>query len=319
MKAYVLHGIGDIRLEEVEIPSPQEGEVLIRVCATGSDYLDIHPIYGEKARHFPFIPGHEFSGQVEAVGENVDSGWLHQRVGICPMLSCGDCPSCQKGRTELCMNCGYLGFEKNGGFAEFAVVPEKNLLQLPKNVSYEEAAMLEPLAAAVHAVRKMAPKPGDEVVVCGMSRIGVLLWMCLKDAGAENIYVIGEGDSQRKAAERAGVPFQNYRESTSMDLAGWVSRCTNGNGADIFFECTGENKWLMQAVDMMAPMGRICLVGKPHSDMDLRKEAYQAIRRKQLTLEGSWNASFDGTPEDDWHYALESLARFNRLPFLSFT
>lgn len=309
MKAYVLHGIGDIRLEEVEIPSPKKGEVLVKVCATGNDYLDLHPIYGKTPTHFPYIPGHEFSGKVEVIGESVDPGWLHQRVGVCPVLFCGNCSFCQEGRTELCINCGYLGFEKNGGFAEFVIVPEKNLLLLPENVSYEEAAMLEPLTVAIHAVRKMTPKPSDEVVICGMNQLGVLVWLCLKDAGVENIYVIGNDNSQRQMADKAGISSRNYVESTSVDLAEWISRCTHGNGADIMYECTGENKRLIQVVDMMAPMGKVCLVGKPYSDIDLEKETYTRIRKNQLVLEGSWNAFFDGTPEDDWHYALDRLAR----------
>lgn len=307
MKACVLHGVGDIHLENVEKPSPAEGEVLVRVHAVGIGSSDIEQIYTTGVNNYPLIPGHEFSGQVVSVGQNVDMGWLNQRVGICPVIPCHMCPSCQKGQYELCIDYGYFGVGRNGGFAEYVAVPTGNLVKLPDNVSYEQAAMLAPLAAAVHAMKKVSFVFGDSIFVCGVNIVGLLLLMCLKESG-KHVYAVGQGENQRQAVSGIGFPLEDYCDYGNEDLDRWVSERTRGKGADIFYELTGENEMFSRIVGLMAPMGRICLVGKPDCDINLGKAAYEKIRKDQLALIGSWNSVFTGSMEDDWSYALERVS-----------
>ncbi len=158
MKAWVLHGINEIRLETVELPALESGQALVAVKAAGICGSDIPRIYRTGAHRHPLIPGHEFSGVVESVGKETDSAWLGKRVGVFPLIPCGACGPCIKGQYEMCRNYGYLGSRRDGGFAEYVAVPAENLIELPDNVSFEEAAMLEPMAVAVHAVRRVLPE-----------------------------------------------------------------------------------------------------------------------------------------------------------------
>lgn len=307
MKAWVLHGADDFRFEEVDKPILAENEVLVRVKAAGICGSDIPRIYQTGAHRHPLIPGHEFSGVVEEIGSAADNNWLGKRVGIFPLLPCGECIPCQKKQFEMCRNYSYLGSRRGGGFAEYVAVPEKNLLLLPEGVSFEEAAMMEPMAVAVHAMRRIAPSASDTVVVCGMGTIGTLLLMFLKEAGVRNLLVVGNKEFQKRLALKLGLAEENYCDSREQDVVSWIMERTVGAGADVFFECVGKNETVSQAVAAVAPAGKIMLVGNPYSAMELEKGIYWKILRNQLTIKGTWNSSFTGEGTDDWHYVLAKL------------
>ena len=152
MKAWVLHEIGDFRLEEVEEPELAKEEVLVAVKAAGICGSDIPRVYRTGTYSYPTIPGHEFSGKVVGLGAKADPKWLGKRVGIFPLIPCQNCIPCQNREFEMCRHYSYLGSRRDGGFAEFVAVPQWNLIELPDQVSYEQAAMLEPMAVAVHAL-----------------------------------------------------------------------------------------------------------------------------------------------------------------------
>ena len=185
MKAYVLHGIGDIRYEEAAKPDLKPEEVLVEIKAVGICGSDIPRIFEDGTYSFPLIPGHEFSGIVTETVREADSAGLGRRVGIFPLLPCGKCVPCRKDHYEMCRKYSYLGSRANGGFAQYAAVPVWNLIELPEGVSFEAAAMLEPMAVAVHALRSIGPAMGERVAVCGLGTIGLLLTMFLKEAGID--------------------------------------------------------------------------------------------------------------------------------------
>lgn len=309
MKAWVLHGIGDIRLEDVKKPQPAADEVLVQVKAVGICGSDIPRIYKTGAYSFPLIPGHEFSGIVAETGAATDPAWKGQRVGIFPLIPCEKCLPCERKQYEMCRSYSYLGSRRDGGFAEFVAVPAKNLIQLPESVSFEAAAMLEPMAVAVHAMRRVEPTADDRVVVCGLGTIGLLLLMYLREAGIKDILVVGNKESQRQRALELGIDAEAYCDSKKEDVDQWLEAHTNGCGADVFFECVGKNETLAQAIGHTAPGGRVMLVGNPYSDMKLEKAVYWKILRNQLTVTGTWNSSFTQEPEDDWHYVLDRISR----------
>lgn len=308
MKAYVLHGPNDIRYEEMDVPTPAKGEVLVEVKAAGVCGSDIPRIYQTGAHKHPLIPGHEFAGVVSGIGEGVAEEWIGKRVGIFPLIPCGECGPCQNRQYEMCRNYDYVGSRRDGAYAEYVVVPVNNLIELPDNVSYEAAAMLEPMAVAVHAMRRVSIKPSDTVVICGVGTIGTLLFMFLLDAGVQNILVIGNKESQKQNVLKLGLQEECYCDSKTVDVSEWVRNRTGGAGVNVFFECVGKNETVKQAVDLTAPGGIVCLVGNPHSDMMLDKQVYWKILRNQLQLTGTWNSSFTGDMDDDWHYVLERLA-----------
>ena len=309
MKAWVLHDINDLRLEEVLTPAPGEKEVLVKVKAAGVCGSDIPRIYKTGARVHPLIPGHEFSGEVVEAGSDVDKGWIGQRVGIFPLIPCQSCVLCEKQQYEMCRDYSYLGSRRDGGFGEYAVVPAWNLIRLPGQVSYEEAAMLEPMAVAVHAMRRVSISGEDKVVVCGLGTIGLLLVMFLWEAGVRNLFVIGNKDSQRELAGKIGLGNERYCDIRSHDQKKRLLEYTDGLGADVFFECVGKNETYDLAVNSMAAGGRLVVVGNPSSDMSLTRAQYWKILRNQLTVTGTWNSSFTHGTGDDWHYVLERLAQ----------
>ena len=159
MKAQVLYGINDMRYEDIEEPQLKDGWVIVKVMAAGICGSDIPRIYKTGAHVHPIVIGHEFSGKVVKT-YNGDSDWSGKRVGVFPLIPCGKCKCCQDKRYEMCSNYNYLGSRCNGGLAEYVAVPEWNLLELTENISYRQAAMLEPMAVAVHAMRQFTIKEG---------------------------------------------------------------------------------------------------------------------------------------------------------------
>ncbi len=307
MKAWILHGIGDFRYEDVEMPGLREDEVLVAVKATGICGSDVARVFETGAHRMPLVPGHEFSGEVVRVGTGADVSWQGKRVGVFPLIPCKKCATCREKKYEMCRDYSYLGSRKNGGFAEYVAVPEWNLIALPENVSYEEAAMLEPMAVAVHAMRRLDLKADDTVLVCGLGTIGMLLALFLREAGVQNILLVGNKAFQKETIERLGFSTEQYCDSSKQNVAEWVQNRTKGKGVTAFFECVGKSNTISLAVDCTAPGGKVCLVGNPYTDLHMEKPVYWKILRNQLTVTGTWNSSFTHDVEDDWNYVLKRL------------
>lgn len=311
MRAYVLHDIDDFRTEEVPKPVPGAGEVLLAVKAAGICGSDIPRIYRTGTYSYPLIPGHEFSGVVVETGTGVDRAWQGRRAGVFPMIPCGQCAQCRKKKYELCRSYGYLGSRTAGGFADYVTVPAWNLLELPETVTFEAAAMMEPMAVAVHALRNSGLTEGGwknrTVAICGLGTIGLLLLMFILENGADRVFVIGNKDYQRVIAESIGISENRFCDVRNADADKWLVDKTGGDGVELYFDCVGSRETLLYGLRCTSPGGKIQLVGNPVSDMRVEKETYWKILRNQLTLSGSWNSSFTHSQEDDWHYVLRKL------------
>lgn len=307
MNAYVLHAINNFSLEEVDTPLLNPNEVLVKVSAAGICGSDIPRVYTNGTYNYPLIPGHEFAGIVDSVGESVSSSWINKRVGVFPLIPCRECAPCKNGHYELCRHYSYLGSRRDGGFADYVAVPEWNLIELPDNVSLEAAAMLEPMAVAVHSMRRVRPVDGENVVVWGLGTIGMLLCMFLMNAGIDKLFVVGNKEFQKEKLMELGLPENHFCDCRQVDADEWVKK-NIPDGTDVFFECVGKNETVCKAVELTAPMGRIVMVGNPYSDMELPKNTYWKILRNQLTVTGTWNSSFTHSEDDDWNYILRLLA-----------
>ena len=167
MKAYVLNAIKEFECCEVEKPSITADSLLLEVHATGICGSDIPRIYKDGTYSYPLIPGHEFAGTVVEAGSEENQLWVGKRVGVFPLIPCQKCECCLQKKYEMCMHYSYLGSRTNGGFAQFVRVPAWNLIELPEQVSMVQAAMLEPMAVAVHAIRRANVKKTDQIAVCG--------------------------------------------------------------------------------------------------------------------------------------------------------
>lgn len=313
MKALCLDKAGDIRLQDTAKPEAGAGQVIVAVKAAGIDNTDMNLLYGKRTGRTPRILGHEFSGEVVNVGKYVSADWIGKRVAVFPLVPCRECPACLSGRYEVCMQYSFIGGGVNGGAAEYVSVPQWNVIELPEKVTYEQAALMEPMAAAVHAMRRLDISPTNTIAVCGLNIIGQFLIMFLLDRGMENIYAIGSKDSEKESAMALGLHESHYFDRRYMEPETYFRRATHHRGMEAYFDCCGENETVSLGLDISAESGQLCVVGKPCSDMNFNKDSYIKILRRQLTLTGSWNSSYlgvmdEGAAKDDWHYVLNRVS-----------
>ena len=308
MKAYVLRGVGDLRFEEIPVPDLMPGWALVRVKAAGICSSDIPRIFTKGTYHFPTIPGHEFSGVVEAVfpgdHDSENQSWVGKRVSAFPLIPCRKCAQCEAGRYELCENYDYLGSRRDGGFAEYVAAPVWNLMELPENVSFEVGAMMEPLSVARHACRIGRIQPGDSVAVVGTGMIGFDAARWANAFGAEKVMILGRNEAKRSLAERLGcVKYANLPDKNQI----------SDRKADVVIEAVGTPDAIQTALELAAPGGRVVLMGNPSGDIGLKQDDYWRILRKQLTLSGTWNSSYQGEKRSDWTEARDALADGNMI------
>lgn len=293
MKAYVLHGVGDLRYEDRPVPELRPGWALVRVLAAGICSSDIPRIFEKGTYHFPTIPGHEFSGRVEKTADETDRAWIGRRVGVFPLIPCKSCPSCEKGQYETCSHYDYIGSRRDGGFAELAAVPVWNLIELPEAVGDGQGALLEPAAVALHAVKRAEVFPGASVCVVGTGAIGLLAGQWAKALGAGRVAIRGRSGAKRELARQCGL---EYLEGPAP-----------GEAFDRVIEAVGSAGALEESLLLAAPGGRLVLMGNPDGPRALSQDLYWRILRKQLTLTGTWNSSYGGA-DSDWTEAVAAMA-----------
>lgn len=295
MKAYVLHGIADLRYEDVSVPTCPSGWGIVKVKAAGICSSDIPRIMTKGTYHFPTIPGHEFSGIVESVADERDTHLVGKRVGVFPLIPCRKCPQCIEGHYEMCSSYDYLGSRRDGGFAEYVSVPVWNMVELPDSVSYIEAAMLEPLSVALHAVKRVGKIQGKTATVIGTGMIGIAAANWARIRGAEKVYVIGRNEEKRKLVERfSGITYTNSSEESCPQT-------------DIVIEAVGTPAAIEEAVSHALPGSKVVLMGNPSGDIKLPQDIYWKILRKQLSLTGTWNSSYGDDRGSDWKEAVAVL------------
>ena len=318
MRALVLHENGGLRVDVIRRPSPGDGEVLIRVAACGVCGSDFPRIFGGKAYHYPLICGHEFSGIIESVGAGVTGLCPGERVVGFPLIWCGRCPPCGRGRYALCENYDYRGSRSDGGFAEFVTLPRENVLPVPEDVSHEEAAMTEPAAVALHGVlRGGPPAEGDAVAVFGAGPVGLMAAQWARIMGADPIFIFDI--VQEKLVLSGRVGFTQGYSSGQVDPLDVIHRWTEGRGVTVCIEAAGAPSALIQAVQVIGRDGQVVVLGNPSADVRLSPSVLSSFMRREATIRGTWNSNF--TPsgaESDWRRVLrEAGKRLQLTPLIS--
>ncbi|MFC7681242.1 2,3-butanediol dehydrogenase [Paenibacillus sp. GCM10028914] len=291
MKALRWHGVKDLRLENIVEPKPAKGEVKIKVewCGIcGSDLheytagpifipLETHPLSGDKA---PIVMGHEFSGQVVEVGEGVTRASVGDRVVVEPIYACGTCEACKQGKYNLCDKMGFYGLAGGGGgFSEFAAVPEVMIHKIPESVSYEQGALVEPSAVALHAVRSSKLKVGDKAAVFGTGPIGLLVIEALKASGASEIYAVELSEERKQKAAELGAIVIDPKEYDAVEE---IHKRTNG-GVEVSYEVTGVPPVLTQAINSTRIGGETMIVSIFEKEASIHP---QNIVMKERTVTG---------------------------------
>ncbi len=299
MKASVLYGINDLRYTDVPMPEIGHDDALVQVKASGICGSDVNRVFKTGTYHFPTIIGHEFSGKVISVSSDnkAASGLIGKRVGVFPLKPCFTCSSCKVGKYEMCENYDYLGSRCNGGFAQYVKVPIWNLIELPDNVNFEEAAMLEPTAVAIHALRMAGDVRSKNLAIIGPGTIGNILIQVAKALGVKTVTIIG------RTKEKLDFAVENGADRSINSISEDLNKILP---FDIVIEGTGASESFSNAIKICRRGGKIVAMGNPSGDVVIEKNMYWQILRKQLTIKGTWNSSF-GFEKDDWHMALSLL------------
>lgn len=305
MKANVLYSIGDLRYVETDVPEIKDNEVLVKVHACGICGSDVARVFTTGTYHFPTIIGHEFAGEVVQVANYKDKMLLGVRAAIFPLIPCRKCNSCRHEAYETCSNYNYLGSRCDGGFAEYVAVPKWNLQIIPDNVSYEEAAMLEPSAVALHALRRSGFKAGDSIAIIGPGTIGMTICQLAKIMGADKVLLIGR--SQHKLQFAVDHNFVEYTCNSNTDNIESIVESITGVGFDVVIEGTGASASFETCLNIVRPMGKICVMGNPIGDISLQKQVYWKWLRKQVQIVGTWNSSY-GVKNSDWDIIVKLLS-----------
>jgi L-iditol 2-dehydrogenase len=281
-------------LEYAEFPDPQiaPDEILLRVKACGICGSDVHGIDGSTGRRIPpIIMGYEAAGVIAQVGALVPEWKVGDRVTFDITLHCGMCYFCRRGMFNLCKQRRIVGvstpaFRVHGAFAEYVVVPHRVLYRLPDNLSFEHAALMEPLSVAAHAIRLVSIGLCDTVAVIGAGVIGLLLVQLLRLAGCEQIIAVDVEQErlQRALALGADVALLSDPGKVSDE----VHRHTEGRGADVVFEAVGLTQTVQMAVESVREGGTVALIGNLSATVDL---PLQKVVTRQLNLIGSTNAA----------------------------
>ncbi|WP_305093007.1 2,3-butanediol dehydrogenase [Prescottella sp. R16] len=267
MRAVVLHGVDDLRVEDVPEPELRDGHVLIDVAYNGICGSDLgmihsfgisehpHPLTGACG---PQILGHEFSGVVREVGAGVEDLSVGDRVVVQPNYSCGTCVRCSAGHDHLCQVIAFHGLDADGGgLSERTAVPAGNVHKIPDGVSLRQAAVVEPLAVALHAVALSGVRPGAYAVVLGAGPIGIATALDLRAGGVDRILLSEPSPTRRAVAQALGF---DVIDPAVQDPAAAVAERTAGVGADVVFECAGVAAAVQTALGAVRARGSVVLL-----------------------------------------------------------
>ena len=307
MKAAVFHGPNNMKLEEVKKPEINENEVLVRVNASAVCGTDIRIYEGKKTKgvRTPSVIGHELVGTIEEVGEKVKEFAAGDRVGIMPVIPCRKCYYCLNGRENVCANRTAIGYEYDGGFAEYVKIPSSaleagNLVKIPDHLSFEQAVITEPLACCINGQRKANVKMGDVVVVIGGGPIGLMHVQLAKIAGARKVILSEPIDHRRAKALLAGAEYAVNPEVESLQDI--VFNETEGLGADVVIMAIGIPFLINNSASLLKKGGTLNLFAGFTNGV-LSEIDPNIIHYNEITINGT-----SALTRADYHKALSLLA-----------
>lgn len=288
MKALVLTDINTLEYQDVSIPKYRNDEILVRVKACAICGSDVHGMDGSTGRRIPpIIMGHEASGIVEAIGSEVKDFSVGDRITFDSTIYCNNCYFCKKGRINLCDNRRVIGvscneYRQNGAFAEYIVIPQHIAYHLPEDISFEQAAMVEPVSIAVHAVGQHAVSLNSSAAVVGVGLIGLLVVQILRIVGCSQIIAIDLEQNRLEMAHKFGATHCIL--ANQENLFHQVLNITQGRGVDYAYEAVGISSTVLTAINILCKGGSLTLIGnlKPQIDFPL-----QSIVTREITIYGS--------------------------------
>lgn len=307
MKAAVLYGDEDIRYEETAEPEIKPGFVKIRVKACGICGSDIPRVLAGGAHYYPIILGHEFSGYVAEVGEGVSSLKEGDHVVGVPLIPCLKCDDCAKGYFSQCKNYSFVGSRIPGAYADYVLMPERNVVKIDEKIPFEHAAMFEPCTVSLHGVKVAKYQGGKTVAILGCGTIGLFALEWAKIFGAKKIVAFDIDPEPLATAQRVGADTViNTLEPDFMEKA---MKETDGKGFDYVFETAGSVPTIKMAFELAGNKGTVGFIGTPTKEITFSKSLWENINRKELFVTGSWMSGGDAPyPGSDWADAAHYIA-----------
>lgn len=301
MRALRLHGPRDLRMHEEPIPEPAAGEVRLRVTSVGVCASDLHYYrdgrIGTTAVEEPLVIGHEAAGVVDALGEGVTCVAVGDRVAIEPTNPCGKCEFCRSGHFNVCPNVKFFGTPpENGCFRDYLTWPAELALKVPDAMSFDEAAIVEPMAVGIYAAKLADLKPDQTVAVLGAGAIGLSTLQAAKLAGATRVIVSEPVKARRDLALRLGA--SDVIDPSTCDVEKEFARLTDGHGPEVVIECTGEDNATLQASRIVRILGRLVVVGIP--DKDVYTFEASPSRRKEMKVVFCRRSNLSAEPAIEW-------------------
>ncbi|MCM3213183.1 galactitol-1-phosphate 5-dehydrogenase [Niallia taxi] len=302
MKALVLDSKENFTVMEIEKPAISEEQVLVKVSYVGVCGSDLARYFEGKVHNYPIVLGHEFSGVVEQVGSKVRIVKEGDRVAVAPLVPCGECDYCERGKPALCENYSFVGSRQQGAMAEYVAVDEKNVLILPEEVSNEEAALIEPLTVAIHGIERVSFNAGANVVVFGAGTIGLMTLLALKARGAGNVTVIDINDEKLEKAKKLGA--STIINSVLTDLNKYFSENPK---PEVVIETAGVSQTQVQSVEIVEKLGKVVYVGTSTRDVVFPPKVFERILRGEIEITGSWMSYSAPFPGFEWKAALQYM------------
>ncbi len=305
MKALVLADYNRLEIQKLPDPQPGPGEVLVEVRACGICGSDVYGMDGSTGRRIPpIVMGHEAAGVIAELGPGVSGLAVGDRVTFDSMVWCGQCSFCRRGAVNLCERRQVLGvacqeFRRPGAFAQLIAVPQHVVYRLPEGLSFEHAAMTEPLSVAVHAAALARVALNDSAAVIGAGVIGLLVVQVLRAAGCGRIIAVDLDKQRLELAARLGAT-ETFSPAVVDDVAAEIQRHTSGRGVDLAVEAVGLAQTVSAAIHAVGKGGRVVLVGNlsPRAELPL-----QAVVTRELRLQGSCASA------GEYPQCLEMIAR----------
>ena len=282
IKQAMMTAPGQIIFNEISVPVPEAGEVLLRIQRIGVCGSDVHVYHGKHPyTNYPVVQGHEYSASIEGVGEGVTGLAPGMKVTSMPQIVCGECAPCQRGDYHICDHLKVEGFQAPGCGQELWVTEAKKIIQLPDSFSYEQGAMVEPVAVATHAVTRAGDVHGRRVVVLGAGPIGNLVAQVASSCGAE-VLITDVSQFRLEVAEKCGLA--NVANASQESLQEAAQRIFGQQGFEIAFECVGVEATISAAIASIQKGGIIIVVGvfgdKPRLDLGL-------VQDRELSMRGT--------------------------------
>lgn len=286
MLAAVIEGPHRLVLKDVHLPEPAPGEVLVEVHVSGVCGTDLHILQGEYWGDYPRIPGHEFSGVIAALGDQVTSLRVGDRVAINPNLPCGRCRYCLRGQVNLCQDNTAVGVTRDGGFSEYCAVPAALVLPLPEPVSLLAGALAEPVSCCLHGMDRARTRSGDTAVILGGGTIGLILMQLALHAGVARAVVVEPIAAKRELALRLGAMAALDPLALGEGLQA-AARDAGGGAVDLVIEAAGRQDTAQQALELVSPGGTVLYFGVCPPEVDVRLRPHDVFFHEQ-TIVGSY-------------------------------